>query len=606
MAAAKAIVVAMPIVRRMPRSCSLYPRGVVSNSEVASHLYELARLTTLAEGSSNAFRVRAYETAARAVEGNPEPVADMSAAALTALRGVGKSTATKIRQLADEGRIDRLDELRSEFPPDFVELTRVPGVGPKTAVLLRDELGVSSVAELRAALDQQEVRTLPGLGAKTEENIARSLDRLGLTGKERRTPIIDALRVAAEVAAALAAVPGVARAEPMGSLRRFRETIGDVDVIVASTGDPNAVMERLIELPLVADVVGYGARKTAIVTAAGLQIDVRVVTPGQYGSAQMYFTGSKAHNIRLRQLAMDRGWILNEYALAEAESERVVASATEEDVYAALGMPWISPELREDTGEIEAAQSDDLPDLVSVADLLGDLHVHTSLSGDGRDDLENMVLAAKDRGYTYLAITDHGEDLSINGASRRQMLNQRRKIVEIRKRNRKLRVLHGVELNIGRDGSVDYDEEFLRGFDWGVASVHSHFDLTPVEQTARVVAAMRNPAVNAIGHLTGRRIGKRPGIELNVASVLDAAEETGCALEINCHLDRLDAPAEVLRLARGRDIFFVISTDAHDAAELSNSKWGVSLSRRGWVDKERIANTWPRDRFLSWVAAKRA
>ncbi|MEE9299283.1 MAG: DNA polymerase/3'-5' exonuclease PolX [Acidimicrobiia bacterium] len=579
---------------------------MVSNSEVASHLYELARLTTLAEGSSNAFRVRAYETAARAVEGHPEPVAGLSAAALTSLRGIGTGTARKIFQLVEKGRIDRLEELRASFPPEFVELTRIPGVGPKTAVLLRDELGVHSVDDLKAALKREELRALPGMGAKTEENIARSLERLGLGGKERRTPIIEALRVAREVATALGEVSGVVRAEPMGSLRRFRETIGDVDVIVAGTGDPDAVMKRLVELPLVEDVVGYGARKTAIITAAGLQIDVRVVTPEQYGSAQMYFTGSKAHNIRLRQMAMDRGWVLNEYALADAETGRVVASETEEDVYAALGLPWISPELREDTGEIEAALVGELPSLVAEEDLLGDLHVHTSLSGDGREELADVVEAAKRRGYTYLAITDHAEDLAINGASRQQMLRQRAQIVEIRKRNRKMRVLHGAELNIGRDGSVDYDPEFLSGYDWGVASVHSHFDLDSDEQTKRVITAMGNPGVNAIGHLTGRRVGKRPGIELDVAAVLEAAEQTGCAIEINCHLDRLDAPSEVLRLARGRDIAFVIGTDAHDSSELGNTRWGVRQARRGWVDRDRIANTWPRDRFLAWVDTKRS
>jgi DNA polymerase (family 10) len=578
---------------------------VVTNEEVASHLYELAKLTTLAEGSSNAFRVRAYETAARAVEGHGAPVAELGTAGLKALRGVGASTADKIRELVDTGSIDRLEELRARFPADFVELTRVPGVGPKTAVMLRDELGVDSVEGLRSALERQELRELPGLGAKTEENIARALERLGVGGKERRTPIIDATRVARDVAAALAAVPGVVAAEPMGSLRRFRDTIGDVDVIVASTGDPEAVMTRLVELPMVRDVVGYGARKTAIVTAAGLQIDVRVVRPDQYGSAQMYFTGSKAHNIRLRQMAIDRGWILNEYGLADADTEGVIAAETEEEVYAALDLPWISPELREDTGEIEAALGGTLPDLVSVDDLLGDLHVHTSLSGDGRDDLDTMIDAAKQHGYTYVAITDHAEDLSINGASRDQMLEQRAHIAELRKRNRKLRILQGAELNIGRDGSLDYDAEFLAGFDWGVASVHSLFDLAPEQQTERIITAMRNPAVNAIGHLTGRRIGKRPGIELDVDAVLDAAEETGCALEINCHLDRLDVPAEILRRARGRDVVFVISTDAHDARELGNTRWGVKLARRGWVERDRVVNTWERDRFFDWVAEKR-
>jgi DNA polymerase (family X) len=578
---------------------------VISNGEVASHLYELAKLTTLAEGNANAFRVRAYETAARAVDGHPESVAAMSASALTGLRGVGASTAKRIRELVDTGRIDRLEELRGTFPPEFVELTRVPGVGPKTAVMLRDELGVVSVDGLRSAVERQELRSLPGMGVKTEENIARSLKRLGVGGKERRTPIIDATRIARDVAAALAAVPGVVGAEPMGSLRRFRDTIGDIDILVASTGDPEQVMERVVALPMVRDVVGYGARKTSVVTASGMQIDVRVVTPDQYGAAQMYFTGSKAHNIRLRQIAIDHGWILNEYGLADAETQRVLASETEEEVYSTLGLRWIAPEMREDTGEIEASVDGSLPELVAVDDLLGDLHVHTSLSGDGREDLDAMVNAAKGRGYTYLGITDHAEDLTINGASRDQMLAQRQRISELQARNRKMRILHGAELNIGRDGSVDYDAEFLAGFDWGVASVHSHFDLDAEIQTRRIVAAMRNPGVNVIGHLTGRRIGKRPGIDVDVDAVLTAAEETGCGIEINCHLDRLDAPAEILRLARGRDVTFVISTDSHDSRELTNTTAGVRLARRGWVEKARVANTWERDRFLDWVARKR-
>jgi DNA polymerase (family 10) len=577
-----------------------------TNSEIASHLYELARLTTLAEGSSNAFRVRAYETAARAVEGHPDQIAEMSEKAMTELRGVGASTAKKIRQLVDGGSIDKLEELRASFPPEFVELTRVPGVGPKTAVMLRDELGVTSVAALKDALEREEVRTLPGMGAKSEEKIARAVERLGIGGKERRTPIIDALRVARDVVGALADVPGVVRAEYMGSLRRFRETIGDVDVLVASTGDPIDVMAKVADLPLAADVVATGSTKTSIVTAAGLQIDVRVVAPDQFGSAAMYFTGSKAHNIRLRQMAIERGWILSEYALADSETDAVIASETEEDVYEALGLPWIAPEMREDDGEIESALDGSLPDLVSEDDLLGDLHVHTDLSGDGREALDVMVETAKARGYTYLAITDHAEDLSINGASRDQMLRQRERIVEIRRRNRRMRVLHGAELNIGREGSIDYDSEFLADFDWGVASVHSLFDMSMDEQTERVITAMRNPAVNAIGHLVGRRIGKRPGIEIDVDAILDAAEETRSAIEINCHLDRLDAPAEILRRARGRDVLFVISTDAHDAAELANMRWGVRQSHRGWVEKEQVVNTWERDRFLAWVSEKRA
>jgi len=579
---------------------------MISNSDVAGHLYELAKLTTLAEGSSNAFRVRAYETAARTVDGLVDPVAEMSEADLTALRGIGPSTAKKIRQLVDTGVIDKLEELRGKFPPEFVELTKVPGVGPKTAVLLRDELGITGVPALREALEAHLLRDLPGFGVKTEENMLAALTRLGVGGKERRTPIAEAIRVARDVCAALSGVAGVTLAEPMGSLRRFRETTGDIDVIVVSTGDPDEVMARFVELPVVREVIGYGARKAAIVSTAGLQIDVRVVEPHQYGSAAMYFTGSKAHNIRLRQMAIDRGWILNEYALAEADGGKVIASKTEREVYAALGLPWIPPEIREDTGEIEAALAGTLPDLVEEKHLRGDLHVHTSLSGDGHDPLPKMVAAAAERGYRYVAITDHGEDLSMNGATRQQLLAQRRSIGRLQPKHSGVTILQGVELNIGRDGSIDYDPGFLAGFGFGVASVHSHFNLPAAQQTERVIAAMANPAVNAIGHLTGRKIGRRPGIELDVDAILDAAEETGCALEINSHLDRLDAPAEVLRRAHDRPgVTFVISTDAHDVGELANATWGVRHARRGWVEKDRVANTWAPAKFLKWVEKKR-
>jgi len=578
---------------------------VLSNSEIASHLYELARLSALADGSNNAFRVRAYEDAARSIDGATEPVAEMSESALTGLKGVGKSTASKIRELVEGGSIAKLEELRKEFPPDFVELTRVPGVGPKTAVQLRDALGVSSVEDLKAAIAAESIRELPGFGARTEENLARSIERLGIGGKERRPPIIEAMRTALEVCQALMTVDGVQRAEPMGSLRRFRETIGDVDVLVVSTGDHQAVADRFVELPVVNEVVDYGARKSAVLSASGMRIDLRVVEPDQWGSAAIYFTGSKAHNIHLRQMALDRGWTLSEYALAEIDTEKVIASKTEEEVYAALGLAWVPPELREDSGDIEAARDGTLPALAEVKHLRGDLHVHTSLSGDGRDRLEDMVQAAADRKYLYLGITDHAEDLAINGASRRQMLAQRTKIEALQGQYPEMRLLHGAELNIGRDGSVDYDADFLSGFGWGVASVHSLFDLDRAKQTERIVTAMRDPAVNAIGHLTGRRIGKRPGIELDVDAVLDAAEETGCAIEINCHLDRLDAPAEVLLRARDRDVLFVIGTDAHDVGELRNAVWGIHQSHRGWVERSKIVNTWTQAKFLKWVGEKR-
>jgi DNA polymerase (family 10) len=578
---------------------------VITNAEVASHLAELARLTTLDEGSSNAFRVRAYEAAARTVETLDQPVAVMTEKELEGLRGVGASTARKIRELVDSGRMAKLEELRARFPADFVELTRIPGIGPKTAVMLRDELGVNRVADLRAALEAEALRGLPGMGPKTEQNIRNALERLGVGGKERRTPILEATRVASDVVGALSQVPGVVRVEPMGSLRRFRETIGDIDVIAVSTGDPEEVMRRFVALPVVREVVGYGARKSAVLSASGMQIDLRVMEPSQFGAAAIYFTGSKAHNIRLRQMAIDRGWLLNEYALAEAEGEAVIASQTESEVYAALGLPWIPPEVREDTGEIEAALAGEFPELVTDQHLRGDLHVHTSLSGDGRESLEKMLTACADRGYRYVAITDHGEDLTINGLTREQLRAQRRRIARLQEQYPDMTILQGAELNIGTDGSVDYDPEFLAGLDFGVASVHSAFNLDRRQQTARVIAAMHNPAVNAIGHLTGRRIGKRPGIELDVAAVLTATVETGCALEINGHLDRLDPPAEVLRQAREAGVVFIVASDAHDTHELGNVANAVRHGRRGWVEKGAVVNTWTARRFLKWVAAKR-
>jgi DNA polymerase (family 10) len=578
---------------------------VISNSEVASHLAELARLTTLDEGSSNAFRVRAYETAVRTIDGLDRAVAEMSKSELVALRGVGSSTADKILELVGSGRIDKLERLRSEYPPDFVELTKIPGIGPKTAVMLRERLGVADVEALRAALDAEKLRGLPGMGEKTESNIRSALERIGASGKDRRTPIKAAMRVAAEVAAALGEVDGVVRAEPMGSLRRFRDTIGDVDVIVASKGDPEAVMSRFVEMPVVREVVGYGARKSAILSAAGMQIDVRVVTPDQYGSAAVYFTGSKAHNIRLRQMAIDRGWLLNEYGLADSETEELIASATEEEVYAALGLPWIPPEIREDTGEIEAAVAGELPALVERKHLRGDLHVHTDLSGDGRAPLTEMLDAAEAAGLQYVAITDHAEDLAINGADRREMLAERKALEKEREERPELTILHGAELNIGPEGTVDYDAEFLTGFDFGVASVHSHFNLDASQQTARVITAMRNPAVNVIGHLTGRKIGSRPGIDLDLEAILDAAEETGCGLEVNGDLARLDVTPDLMRRCRGRDIALVVSSDSHEPRELVNLEYGVRNARRGWVVRKQVANTWTTRQFLKWVGKKR-
>lgn len=575
----------------------------VTNQQVVQMLRELAVLTELEEGSPQAFRVRAYHNAERAVAGLGRDVATMSADELSGIKGIGTSIAAKIRELVDTGTVQKLEDLRARHPPGQRELLRIPGIGAKTVALLRDELGVTDLDGLTAAIDEQRLRDVPGLGERTEQNVAKAIDRLGLGGREQRIPIAEALPVAERMVAELGQCRGVEQVAHAGSLRRFRETIGDIDLLAAAA-DAAAVMDAFAALPDVREVQARGGTKSTVLTATGLQVDLRVVRPGHLGAAMVYFTGSKAHNIRLRERAQKHGLTLNEYALTELDTGAVVASETEQDVYAALDLPWIAPELREDNGEVEAAAAGELPELVEVGHLRGDLHDHTTLSGDGRVRPDELVAAAADRGLAYLAVTDHAEDLHINGASRQQMLDQRDTIRGLGSAHPDLHLLHGAELNIGPDGGLDYDRDFLLGFDWCVASVHSHFRLDRDRQTRRVVAAMRHPAVHAIGHLTGRRIGKRPGIELHVDAVVEAAAATGTAIEINGNLDRLDASAEVLRHAVEAGCVFTVASDAHSLAELDNLAHGVRQARRGWVPRDRIVNTWDRRRFLAWVEDK--
>ncbi|NNC75646.1 MAG: DNA polymerase/3'-5' exonuclease PolX [Acidimicrobiia bacterium] len=575
-----------------------------TNREAIRLFSELVQLTKLDEGSAQSFRVRAYEKALSALGELDRDVVDMTAGELAKLPGIGSSSANKIREIVDTGTLEKLEKLRVTYPAALVELTRIPGLGPKTILLLRDQLGVEDLDGLKAAIAGEEIRALPGMGARSEEKLARSIERLGMHGKDRRTPIAEALPIAEEIVAGLAGIDGVKHIEYCGSLRRFRETIGDIDVLVAST-KPGKVSAAFVELPIVTEVVAQGETKSVVLVSGGLQVDLRVVPPASFGAAVLYFTGSKQHNIDLRQRAIARGWTLNEYGLTDVETEDVISSRTEKAIYAALDLPHIAPELREGIGEVAAAEAGELPRLVEESHIRGDLHVHSDWSGDGRATLEAMLDGAAARGLTYVAITDHAEGLAINGLSRDEMLRQRDVIDGMRFRYPDMTILHGAELNITPDGEVDWAADFLEGFDWGVASVHSHFDLDADTQTRRLIAAMENPGVNAIGHLSGRMIGRRPGIEFDVEAVLDAAERTGCAIEVNGHLARLDAAADVLRRARGRDISFVLDTDAHAVSDFRNVTWAVHQSRRGWVDKASVANTWPLEKFLRWVERKR-
>lgn len=565
-------------------------------------LVELARLTALDEGSPQAFKVRAYENAIAGIESHQGDIDGLSKTELTKIKGVGASTADKILELGKTGTVEKLERLRSEYPPKFVELTKIPGLGPKTLKMIRAQLGVEDLEGLKAALDAEQLRELPGLGEKSEEKIKKAIERLGLHGKDRRTPLVEVFGLAHSLSGRIAAIDSVEAAVPCGSVRRFSETIGDVDIVVATTG-PASVHQAVVGFPEVADVVGSGETKTSFLTREGLQVDVRTVAPSQLGSALIYFTGSKAHNIQLRQKSIDEGWLLSEYGLFDGDE--VIASQTEEDVYHALGMSYIPPTMREGGGEVELATSGELPDLITREDIRGDLHYHSDRSGDGRSTLEEMIEAAIAAGYEYVAFTDHGEDLAINGSTREEMLQHRDRIRELDAGHPEIEILFGCELNIGPEGSLDYDPDFRLEFDYCVASIHSHFDLPRDRQTARILTALADPAVNAIGHLSGRYVGRRPGVELDVEAVLEGLAVTGVALEVNGALDRLDATTEVTRRAMSAGVDLVIDTDSHHVSELRRMDYGVWYAQRAWVTADRVINTRGLHGFLDWTRRRR-
>ena len=566
-------------------------------------LRELVELTILDEGDPQSFRVRAYESAAQAIAAQANDLGTLSLKELLKIEGVGKSTAGKIKELLENGKVEKLEALRAKHPASVVALMRIQGLGPKAVARLRAELGVASLDDLKRVLAEHKLRELKGFGQKSEEKLAASVARLEQQGSLDRTPISVALPLARRITERILEVPGVTHASYCGSLRRFAETVGDVDIVVAASPDAApAVMDAFVAMSMVDRVLGRGESKTSVVTRRGTQIDLRVVAPHQLGAARLYFTGGKGHNIKLRQRALTRGWTLNEYALSEIEGGKVVASETEEQIYAALGLPFIPPVLREDAGEIEAAEKGTLPRPLGA--VLGDFHVHTSVSGDGRSTLEEVVLAAKARGYRALAITDHAEG-TLSGVGKEALLEQRTRLRALaRELGDSLVLLHGVELNIGPEGQLDYDADFRRGFDFAIASVHDHFDQDRAAQTRRIVTAMEDPTVRMIGHLTARMIGARPPIDLDLDAVIAAAEKTGTALEVNGGLPRLDMSVDALRRARTSKATFVLTSDAHHEDELGRVEYAKLNAERAWLSPDQVANTWPADRFLKWTEAK--
>ncbi|MEU9871786.1 DNA polymerase/3'-5' exonuclease PolX [Actinomadura sp. NPDC048021] len=566
-----------------------------ANDEAAALIQELADLLAITGG--DAFKIRAYEKAARAVAGHPGDIAGLDLAGLRRIPGVGDAIAKKLLDYNTTGTIRQVEELRTQIPAGVRALTAIPTLGPKKALAVYEALGVSSVDELAAAVEEGRLRGLKGFGAKTEENILHGIELM--RGSGERVLVDAAAGVADEIVAALSALPQVERCAHAGSLRRMRETIGDVDVLAASR-DPRPVMEAFTALPFVAEVIAGGDKKTSIRTARGLQVDLRVVPPESWGAALQYFTGSQAHNIRTREIAVKAGLRLSEYGLFDARTDELIVSATEEEVYERLGLPWVHPALREDAGEIEAALRDELPRLVTVEDLRGDLHSHTDLT-DGIASLEDMAAAARDRGLEYYAITDHAPNLVMQRMTDEKMLAQRERIAELRDRFPGLTLLHGTELNIDPDGGVDWDADFLSGFDVCVASVHSHFTQDEASMTRRLVRACENPHVHVIGHPTARSIGRRAPVNADWDEVFRAAARTGTAMEIDSFPDRLDLPADLVRRAKRFGVKFAVDTDAHSVGHHRNIRYGVGTAQRGWLTPDDVINTWPLERLRAFL-----
>ncbi|MFE2854597.1 DNA polymerase/3'-5' exonuclease PolX [Streptomyces lavendulae] len=569
---------------------------VRANDRVEAMLREYADLIALRGGE--AFKARAYEKAARAVGGYPQDVSALDAKGLRDIPHVGRSVADKILEYLRTGRMAVVDEARASVPSGVRELTAIPGLGPRKAMVLYEELGITSVDQLQDAIRRERLRDLKGFGERTEESILHGISVLRKAG-EGRILVSAAMEVAEQLVAELSEVRGCVRCTYAGSLRRMRETIGDVDILVAAHRSA-PFMEALVAHPHTAEVIAHGEKKTSVRTATGLQVDLRVLPPASWGAGLQYFTGSKAHNIRTRALAVRRGLKLSEYGLFDAESGESITSETEEAIYARLGLPWIPPTLREDRGEIAAGLRGDLPDLVTEQDVRGDLHTHTDLT-DGLAPLEDMTAAAAARGYAYYAVTDHAPNLSMQRMTSEKILAQRERLRELDGGHRTMRLLHGTELNIGPDGGLDWPDEFLAQFDLCVASVHSHFHQNRRDLTSRLIRACENPHVAVLGHPTTRLIGRRPPLDADFDAVFEACARTGTALEINAHPERLDLCDEDVLRAKRYGVKFAVNSDAHATTHLAYMRYGVATAQRGWLTTDDVINTWPLARLRRFL-----
>jgi DNA polymerase (family 10) len=564
----------------------------VTNAEIAAALEELGVLYEL-DGAVR-YRVLAYSTAGKAIRESPVSVEELARAGrATEIPGVGKTLAEKIDALLDTGEIPAAAKLKAKFPATLVQVTRVPGIGPKTARLLWDELEISTLEELKQAAEEEKIRDVKGLGPKAEENVLASLERVGEPGEGPGRLLLSTVRpIAEELAEAMREHPGAHRVEVAGSVRRWADTCKDIDLI-ATADDGKDLARHLAEHPLIAAAGKPSANGVRAQTHNGVSVDLRIVPPQEFGNLLQHFTGSQAHNIALREDAVKRDLSVSEHGITDTETDEVTLCETEHEVYERLGYAYIEPELREGRGELKAAREGKLPTLVELGDVRGDLHAHTTLS-DGRNSLDEMARAGRDRGYSYMAITDHSATHGFGDDVQPDAL--RRRIEEVRAWNeehgsRRFRLLVGSEINIGLDGSLDYPDDLVAELDWVVASVHTSFTVSAKDMTARVVAAIEDPNVDCIGHLTGRLINRREPYGIDVEAVAAAAARTGTMIEINGNPNRRDLNDRHARLAADAGVRIVLNTDAHGVDTLDNMIYAVATARRAWLTKADVANT---------------
>ena len=546
------------------------------------------------------FKIRAYQRAARIIEQLSSPLAQAveNGEDLTKIPGVGKAISEKIAEFIGTGQVAAYQRLLEELPTGVLDLKDIPGIGPKTAVAIGVELGISTVEGVAEAAADGRLAGLPRMGQKAADRILRHIEAFQAIGS--RTPIGQALPIAEEVIAALRKqCPEIGPLFPAGSLRRWEETIGDIDLI-GTAPDPEAVGDALVALPMVKDVLVHGPKKTSVVVESGMQIDLRIGEPGTFGALLQYFTGSQQHNIRLRDYANRKGLLLNEYGIINTETGKVEEFADEEGFYARLGLPWMPPELRTGVYELDAGLADSLPRLIQATDLKGDLHLHSEWS-DGNDPIELMIEATEAQGYEYMALTDHSASLGVANGLTNERLESQISLLRSMQKNYDITILCGSECDIRANGDMDYPDEILAQLDWVVASVHSAMGQDQATMTARIIKAMEHPSVTIIGHLTTRLLGQREPVEFDLEAVLQAARNTGTALEINASPERLDLKDTHAYRARELGVPLVINTDSHHHTHLDKRRFGVAVARRAWCRPEDILNTMSREEFLEVI-----